>query len=333
MPLFFSPGQYATRSQFYFQFAQFIAAGLSLTTALEHLERQGLGGSYRTAARCLREDIAAGFSFAEGMQRLGRWMPEFDLALVGAGEQSGRLDVSFRVLAEFYRERAQRLRELIGDLLYPLFLFHFAVFLLPFPALFISGNWMVYLGQTLGVLVPFYAVIALLIYAAQGGHGEEWRARVESVLRAVPMIGTAKQCLALSRLSLALEGLLNAGVGIVQAWELAAAASGSPAFRRVVMTWRAQVDAGRTPAEILAESDVFPELFASQYASGEISGKLEEVLQRMHRYYQEEGSRKIHLVTMWAPRLFYFAVVLMVAYRILQFYSGYFRQIRDAGGF
>jgi type II secretory pathway component PulF len=82
---------------------------------------------------------------------------------------------------------------------------------------------------------------------------------------------------------------------------------------------------------VIHESRAFPEIFANQYASGEVSGKLDEVLQRLHRYYQDDGSRKLHAVAAWAPRVFYFAVVLMVAYRVLKFYSGYFKQIMDAG--
>jgi type II secretory pathway component PulF len=182
-------------------------------------------------------------------------------------------------------------------------------------------------------LLPAYALVGLLIYATQGGHGEVWRAKVEMLLRAFPVLGSARQCLALARLSLALEGLLNAGVSIIQAWELAASASGSPALRRTVLAWRPLVEAGHTPAEVLTESGAFPEIFVSQYASGELSGKLDETLGRMHRYYQEEGSRKIRLVTQWLPRLFYLAVVLAIAYRVVRFWSSYFQQIRDAGGF
>jgi type II secretory pathway component PulF len=62
---------------------------------------------------------------------------------------------------------------------------------------------------------------------------------VERTLRWVPILGKARQDLALARLAAALEALLNAGVPIIGAWELAATASGSPALRRTVLTWRA----------------------------------------------------------------------------------------------
>ena len=99
------------------------------------------------------------------------------------------------------------------------------------------------------MLVPLYALVALLIYAAQSHHGETWRGWVESILRPIPVLGTARHYLALSRLAGALEALLSAGVTIIEAWELAANASGSPALRRAVVGWRPLVHGGQTPAE------------------------------------------------------------------------------------
>jgi type II secretory pathway component PulF len=100
-----------------------------------------------------------------------------------------------------------------------------------------------------------------------------------------------------------------------------------------VLGWRPLVDGGQTPAEAVSASGRFPELFASQYATGEISGKLDDTLLRLRGYYQEEGSRKLQAFSRWTPRAIYFCVVLMIAYRIIAFYTGYFNMVRDAGGF
>ena len=138
--------------------------------------------------------------------------------------------------------------------------------------------------------------------------------------------------LALSRLAAALEALLNAGVTVVEAWEMAATASSSPALRQTVAAWRPLLEAGQTPAELVSASPRFPELFANQYATGEISGQLDQTLRRLQAYYEEEGSRKLHAVAQWTPRAVYFFVVLLIAYQVIHFYLGYFGQIRDAGG-
>ena len=172
-----------------------------------------------------------------------------------------------------------------------------------------------------------------MIFAAQSRHGETWRACIESLLHPIPVLGQARRYLALARLAAALEALLSAGVTIIEAWELAATASGSPALRRTVLGWRPLVNAGQTPAEVVSASGRFPELFASQYATGEISGQLDDTLRRLHAYYQEEGSRKLHAFSRWTPRAIYFCIVLMIAYRIISFYTGYFNLVRDAGGF
>ena len=77
----------------------------------------------------------------------------------------------------------------------------------------------------------------------------------------------------------------------------------------------------------------FPSLFANQYATGEVSGKLDETLHRLHEYYQEEGTRKLRVLAQWVPRLIYLLVALGIAYKVVQFWSGYFQNIGAAGGF
>ena len=333
MSLILTPGQLSRRADFYHQLGQLTGAGLGLMRALEQLKRNPPDRSYREPIGRVLTQIADGSTLTNSLQRSGHWLPAFDLALLQAGEHSGRLDACFRLLADYYTDRARLARQMIGDLAYPAFLLHFAIFIFPFAQLFTSGNWAVYLCQTLGVLIPLYAVVALMVFAAQSRHGETWRAWFESLLHPIPVLGLARHYLALARLAAALEALLSAGVTIIEAWELAATASGSPALRRTVLGWRRLVDGGQTPAEAVSASGSFPELFASQYATGEISGKLDDTLQRLHVYYQEEGSRKLQAVSRWTPRAIYFCVMLMIAYRVIHFYTGYFNQVRDAGGF
>ena len=321
------------RADFYHQLGQLTGAGLGLVQALEQLKRHPPDRSYREPIGRLLEQIAGGSTLTDSLQRSGHWLPAFDIALLEAGEHSGRLDACFRLLADYYTDRARLARQMIADLAYPAFLLHFAIFIFPFAQFFTSGNWAVYLCQTVGVLIPLYAVAALMIFAAQSRHGETWRACFESLVHPIPVLGVARRYLALARLASALEALLSAGVTIIEAWEMAATASGSPALRRTVLGWRPLVNGGQTPAEAVSASGSFPELFASQYGTGEISGKLDDTLRRLHAYYQEEGSRKLQAFSRWTPRAIYFCVVLMIAYRIIAFYTGYFNMVRDAGGF
>jgi len=273
------------------------------------------------------------FRSTESVKRLGSWLPAFDLALIDAGEQSGRLDSCFRLLAEYYGDRARMAGQILVDLAYPAFLFHFAILVFSFVRFVGSWNWIGCLWQIAFILGPIYGLIAAGIYAAQSAHGEAWRAFMERCVARVPMLGTARRYLALGRLSAALEALLGAGVSIIEAWELAATASGSPALRRTVLAWRPLVDAGQTPAEVVNASGRFDHVFASQYSTGEVSGQLDETLGRLHTYYQEEGARKLRAFTQWTPRAIYLGVMLMIGYLVVRWWANYFQQVGAAGGF
>jgi type IV pilus assembly protein PilC len=333
MALLVLPGQFACRSEFYHQLRQLTAAGLGLIAALEQLKRNPPARSYREPISRLLEQLAAGYTVSESLMRVGQWLPEFDIALIHAGEQSGRLDACFGLLADYYQGRARLARQVIADLAYPVGLFHFAIFIFPFVQFFMSGNLLRYLQQTFGVLIPIYLVVGLIIYAGQSRHGEKWRGLFEQLLRPIPILGTARHYLALSRLAASLEALISAGVGILEAWELAATASGSPSLQRTVIGWRHLVNAGQSPAEVIVTSSKFPELFSNQYTTGEISGKLDDTLRRLRQYYEEEGSRKLHAVAQWTPRAVYFMVAIMIAVWVVRQWTVHFQQIRDAGGF
>jgi type IV pilus assembly protein PilC len=333
MPFIVTPGQLARRADFYHQLGQLTGAGLGLMQSLEHLKRKPPSGSYRLPLTRLLNELSHGFTFSEALRRLGQWLPEFDLALIQAGEQSGRLESCFQLLGNYYADRARIANQVIYSLLYPAFLLHFAVLTFAIVAWVQPTKWKLFLLPPVGFLVSTYVLTIGFIYASQSRHGETWRSCMEYLLSPIPLLGSGRKCLALSRLSGALEALLSAGVTIIEAWELAATACGSPALKRTVLAWRHLVDGGQTPAEVVGASRRFPELFANQYASGEISGKLDDTLRRMQQYYQDEGTRKIRMAAQWFPKLVYLLIALSIAFMVIQFYVGYFKQINNIMGF
>ena len=324
-----TPRQFDQRAELFRQLAQLTSAGIGVIPALEQIKRSPPSRSYREHLQRLLDELDRGATVAESLHHLG-WLPAFDLALIEAGERSGRIDACFGVLADYYNERARMIRQIIGDLIYPMFVYHLAIFVMTLLEFLWTGPW---LWVLLGGLVPLYVVIVFLVYAGQDTHNEAWRGKMESILRLIPVLGTARHYLALARLATALEALISAGVNIFEAWELAASASGSPALRRAVIAWKSKVTAGQTPSEAVRNSSLFPEMFANFYASGEVSGKLDESLRHLNRLYNEESSRKLHLVATWVPRLIYFMVAIFVGYIVIHFWIGYFNQINQLSHF
>ncbi len=333
MGLVVTPRDFAKRAELYHQLAQLTSAGIGLIAALRRLERTPPSRAFRKPLQIVLAGLDTGQTFSEALEAAGNWMPAFDVALLRAGEQSGRLDACFRLLSEYYLNRAQIARRVIGELAYPVFLLHFAVFILATPRFFRGGTMAGYLAETFGILIPIYILVVLTAYAGQARHGETWRALIEKITSLIPLVNTTRRELALARLAAALEALISAGFPIYEAWVLASAASGSPALKRAVLDWKPKLEAGQTPAEILQACPQFPELFVNLYSSGEVSGKLDETLHQLHKIYQEEGTRKLHMLAQWIPRLIYIGIVLWIATQIIGFWSSYFGQLDGVVGF
>jgi type IV pilus assembly protein PilC len=331
MSFIVTPGQFTQRAEFYHQLAQLTSAGIGVLPALEQLKHNPPARSYREPIQRLLAELAQGRTLTGSLQQLDAWLPEFDIALIDAGERSGRLDACFRLLADYYNDQARITKQMISQLLYPVALVHLAaiifIIVLPFARSQFNASLILLAAKAALALAPLYLAVAFIIYATQSRHGEKWRALIESVFRWIPILGKARHFLALARLAAALEALISAGVNIIQAWDLAANASGSPALRCAVAAMKPGVVAGRTPAEALRNQSQFPVLFANLYASGEVSGKLDETLRRLYAHYQEEGSHKLQMFAQWMPRLIYGLVAGMVAYNVIKFWTGYFNQI------
>lgn len=334
MPLVVTPGQFAQRAEFYHQLAQLTSAGIGLPRALEQLQRHPPARSFRGPIQRLLQHINAGHTFTESLQLTGGWLPAFDIALIQAGEQSGRLPNCFEQISDHYRARAQLVRTTILVMAYPLFILHFAILIFPMDRLIglvLRGETFAFLFQKLLVLGPLYGIVTLGVLASQS-KAAGWRAFIERLLHFIPILGRARRSLAIARLSSALEALINAGVNVIEGWELAAAASASPALLRVVRAAKPQLAAGTTPAEMIGASREFPDEFAQMYSTGEISGKLDESLKRARAFFQEEGSRKLKQFVFGCTGVLIFTIVLLVAWQIISFYLGYFKQIQDAVG-
>lgn len=327
--MIFTPGQLTRRADFYYQLGQLTAAGLGVNVALQQLGRTSPSRPLQANIGAALLDLEGGATLSESFRRRAGWLPAFDVALLHAGERSGRLDATFAMLAGFYQDRAAMARKLLGALVYPAFLLHFALFILPFAELFKTGDFISYLLKSVGVLIPVYSLVGVGIFLSQGKRGAAWRSTFETLTSRIPFVGSGRRQLALARLAAALEALINCGETILEAWPLAAAASGSPALVREVDSWRPQLARGRTPAEVLRDSGVFPEMFANLYTSGEISGSLDETLRRLHRYYADEGSRDLHSAARIFPGILYALVAAYIAWQVIHFYLGYFNQLNQ----
>jgi type II secretory pathway component PulF len=313
-----------------------ITAGVPLIEALQMVgNNSGLRVS-RKIIVTLVEHLKNGLSLTDSMVKIHGWLPEFDIALLSAGEHSGRIDYSFKQLGAYYATRSAIIRETLSGLLRTAITFHLFLFLFPLGMFFnfvlgiVNGHYSECVPFILWRAIVFgllYGIIFFGIFACQGNRGKGWRALREHVTQAIPVLRTAQKYLVISRLSAALEALVISGVSIVKGWPMAAAASGSPHLEKAVAEWKPHLEGGSTPAELVRETPYFPEMFVNLYHTGEISGKLDESLGRLHTYFREEGFMKLRTFTKILNGMLYFFVAVLVGYFVVTFWVHYYQGI------
>ena len=333
MSLINTPGQIARRAQLYDQLGSMIAAGVPLVKALEMASRNNSLRTSRRAILALIGNLEEGRTFSDSMKKVQGWMPEFDVALLSVGEESGRLDASFKLLGRYYESRAKIIRDTISGLIVTVMTLN--VFLIVFPIGYLTAFVQGIINNNFALCLPFlvekavvfgalYGSVFFLIFACQGNRGTGWRAFVESIFRMVPMLRTAIKYLALARLASALDALTSAGVSVIKSWELASSACGSQRLKREVLKWTPQLETGLTPADMVGQISYFPEMFQNLYQSAEISGKLDETLVRLHAYYEEEGFHTLQLFTRILNGIIYGSIVVLVGFNIIRFWMNYY---------
>jgi len=334
-----TPWQLNRRAELYHQLGSMVSAGVPLLKALEMASANPSARGSRQVFLNIIARLKSGLTFAESMQATEGWIPEFDLALLSVGEKSGRLDASFKLLSAYYASRAKIIRDTITGLITTLGTLH--VFLLVFPLGYLISFAQGIFNNNPAQCIPFliqkavvfgtaYGLVFFSIYASQGQRGRSWRSITEGFWKMIPILRTARQYLVLARLSAALEALVNAGVSIVEAWELASRASGSVDLQQTVERWRPQIESGATPGELVNRAAFFPEIFANLYNTGEQSGQLDDALTRLRSYFEDEGFRRLKLFTRVLNGTIYGLVALLVAYNVIHFYIGYFNSAINA---
>ena len=349
-----TPGKLNRRAEFFEQLAAMIAAGVPLTKAMEMAGRNRSIGIPRKVIQALTGHLQEGHTFTDAMQLVSGqrrgpeatlkplreyWLSDFDVALLSAGEESGRLDTTFKTLAHYYRSRAKIIRDTIVSLLITIVTLHVALLVFPIGYLqefaigLVQGPFQKCWPFIIEKIVVFgflYGVFLLLVFTFQGNRGENWRSAVEAVVHLVPGLRQALKHLAVARLSMALDALLSAGVPVVRAWELAGAACGSPHLKKEIFKWTPQIEGGTTPGEMVSQIQYFPEMFTQLYQTGEMSGKMDETLERLHSYFEEEGFHKLRTFCRVLGFLIYFAIAAAVGYTVIRFWMGYFSQALGA---
>jgi type IV pilus assembly protein PilC len=300
------------------QFSTMVSAGIAVLECMDILSEQADDPGFKHSLKQITEDIRGGKELSEALAQHPKIFSNLYVNMVKAGEAAGQLDVIMTRLAE-YQEATQKLRrEVVGAMTYPvislalillvaglMLLFIIPKFetifdqmgfsaKLPLPTKIVLrlSNVMRHNAPTVGIVV---VVLVVLIQwwkrTEKGGYQWDW------LVLKMPIIGPLVQKVALSRFSRTFSTLVKSGVPALGALEIVAATSGNKVVERAVEEAREAIRSGQTIAEPLSRSPVFPPMVVRMIAVGEHSGALEQLLEKISEFYDEQVSSAVESLT------------------------------------
>ncbi|MDX6766857.1 MAG: type II secretion system F family protein [Candidatus Methylacidiphilales bacterium] len=299
------------------EMGRFARTGLPLTKGLESLIPD-LPNKLRRLATTWLTALEEGRPLSAALARTPSAMGPGGLALVEAGEASGRLGESLEILAGESARLERRLSRLATALVYPIVLLHAAAVIPALGIAYQEGPLKALAGALL-VLAPFY-LAAAAFYALFF-----WRQRPECfssgadrILAVLPVAGPALRRAALARWSRLLAGLMEAGVRLETALAQAATACGNSVVSSELGRRAPLILEGRTVVEILRDARVADARDLATLQAGETSGTLTEALRQTAEQCEFQSEQSFDRLAAATPLFCYFIAVVLVVMQVLR---------------
>ena len=298
------------------QFATMIDAGLPIVQCLDILHSQSSVKPFRKVIQAVKDDVESGSTLTDALGKHPKVFDELYVNMVSAGEVGGILDTVLNRLA-VYMEKAAKLRAKIkGAMIYPasivvvagvvtaiLLLYVIPVFAelfssfghaLPAPTQFVinlSNFTIAYFPYIIMIMIG--AVIALrFTYKTEQG-----RLAIDGILLKLPVFGDLFRKSAVARFTRTLGTLVASGVPILDALAITAKTAGNRVVEKAVFATRVSISEGKTIAEPLTRSKVFPPMVCQMIAVGETTGALDAMLSKIAEFYEDEVDNAISNLT------------------------------------
>jgi type II secretory pathway component PulF len=314
------------------ELANLLAAGVSLSRALQILSREASHPAARTQWSAIHDEVVGGVSLAEALAKFPQSFSAVHVAMVRAGETGGFLDVVLGQIADF-RSRDRDLKSRIrGALVYPtvlvvlaagVLIFLMTYFIPRFSSVFAEfGAALPALTQAIvaasvivtkyGLLVVIAAALAVLV-VRRALKAEAGRRFLERNLLRVPAVGRVLARFALVRFCRMLGTLLGAGVSLVTALRVAREAIGNQTLSDAVNLSIEEVQQGKPLAKSLASCQgLFPATAIEMIAVAEESSRLDQELVRLAGVYETDLDRQLRMLVALAEPVLLFIMAAVV---------------------
>jgi type IV pilus assembly protein PilC len=298
------------------QLATMIDAGLPIVQCLDILAQQSENKLLRNTVGTVKKDVEGGSTLADALRKHPKIFDDLYVNMVEAGEAGGILNTILNRIALFI-EKASRLKKKVkGAMIYPCAIVCVAVivvavlmiFVIPVFAELYGGmgkalplptqicieisNWFVAYWYIL--LAGLIGMIMAVSFYYKTPHG---RMNIDRLLLRMPIIGDLLRKVAVARFSQNMALLLSSGVPILDGLAITGKTAGNKVVEKAILESRISISQGKTVAEPLRDSKIFPPLVCQMVAVGESTGGLDNMLKKVSELYEEEVDDAVNNLT------------------------------------
>jgi len=297
-------------------FATMINAGLPLIQCLDLLAKQEQNKTFAKVIMGIKEDIEGGSTLTDALKKYPKIFNDLFVNLVAAGESGGMLDVILQRLSG-YMEKAMKLKSKVkGAMTYPLSVLVIAVGVvavlllkvipvfqkmfegmgskLPAPTQmlvdasnFTQSYWYIMGGGLVAAMFAFKR-----FYATEKG-----TLIIDDLILKSPVFGPLMKKVAVSKFSRTLSTMMSSGVPIMEGLGIVSKTAGNKIIENALIKTRQSISEGKTIAEPLMETDIFPPMVVQMIAVGEATGALDTMLAKIADFYDDEVDAAVNAMT------------------------------------
>ena len=298
------------------QFSTMIDAGLPIIQCLEILYTQQGNKTFKRMIKEIKEQVEGGATLAEALKRFPKHFDSLFVNMIAAGEAGGILDAILRRLAAYMEKAAKLKAQVKGAMTYPIVTLIIAVLVLGVILVFVIPVFEEMFADFGGELpVPtkivvaasemvkskvIYIIVGLFIFgfAARKFYATEKGQDIfDDFVLKIPVFGQLLRKVAVAKFTRTMGTMLASGVAILEALDIVAKTAGNRTVEKAIYDVRSGIAEGRTMADPLQESGVFPAMVCQMISVGESTGALDAMLEKIADFYDEEVDQAVENLT------------------------------------
>lgn len=298
------------------QFAIMLKAGLNIDKSVFILKNSCKNQKLKGILEVVYNDLMKGKMLSESFAKYPKTFPVFFRNMVEIGETSGKLDLIFERLADYYEKEAKTKRKIKSALAYPIFLLIIAFAALAVIAVFVMPNFSSMFDQfgadlpgiskavinvsnfiqenILNILLYVFLIIVVFVLL---GKLKSVRRLYDKIKLNIPFFKGLTIASITSRFANGFSVLLNSGIPLLSCINTISKLLGNKIVEEKLQVVKNEISSGRTVAKSLETINIFPDMLIEMISVGESTGNLEEVLNKITDYFEEQLDIEIKNMT------------------------------------